>query len=334
MLADKSVSDISWLGSFIVFCMFGGKLVAGYLIDKYGPKLLVYGGSAVMPLALFIMSLCKDYYQFFFAQGFFLGIGIASILLPGFTIAAQHFTKYRGLALGIVLGGVIWQIGLNKLLTEVGFGWAVRMVAFIELPLLIVGAPVEKINHTKANLDFSCVKNPLNFIFVYFGLFTPFFYIEPWALSLGLDGKFALYTISIVNAASLLGRIIPGLLADRFGCCNFAIFAAVSSGLVCTCMIKYTSVVGITVFSLACRFTSVALISVQGVFAAKLVPPSLFGIAMGSRGRGLTYKWEDSRCLRLPWNVAVFRTDDAFGRIGTSRRSTTAQRPTTGEGLG
>ncbi|TGO17722.1 hypothetical protein BTUL_0015g00580 [Botrytis tulipae] len=169
------------------------------------------------------MSLCKDYYQFFLAQGFLLGIGIVSILLPGFTIAAKYFTTYRGLALGTVvsgssLGGVIWPIALNELLTEVGFGWAVRIIAFIELLLLIIG---------------------------------------------------------IVNAASLFGRIIPGLLADRFGCYDFAVFAAVTSGLVCTCMIKATSVAGITIYFRG-NF------SLQGVCAAKLVPPTQFGIAMGS----------------------------------------------------
>ncbi|KAF5867959.1 putative mfs monocarboxylate protein [Botrytis fragariae] len=141
-------------------------------------QLLVDGGSAVMLLALFMASLCKEYYQFFLAQGFLLGIGIASILLPAFTIAAQYFTKYRGLALGIVVSG---SLGL---------------------------------------------------FFVYFGLFASFFYIEPWALSLGLDGNFAFYTISIINAVSLFGRIIPGLLADRFGCYNIAAIAAISSGLV------------------------------------------------------------------------------------------------------
>ncbi|TGO63490.1 hypothetical protein BOTNAR_0099g00170 [Botryotinia narcissicola] len=195
MLADKSASDISLLGFFNVFCMFGGKLVAGYLIDRYGPKDLRWGS-------------------------------------------------------------VIWPTGWIKLLAEVGFGWAVRIVAFIELPLLIIGclsvrAPVEKANHTKANLGFSCVKNPVLIILtvglfiVYFGLFTAFFYIEPWASSLGLDSKFSFYKICIVNAASHFGS-------------------------------------GITMFSLAYGFTSGLVISLQEVCEAKLVPPTQFGIALGS----------------------------------------------------
>ncbi|KAF7934748.1 uncharacterized protein EAE98_002793 [Botrytis deweyae] len=243
MLIDEFASDMSWFGSFNVFCMFGRTFVAEYLNNKYGSWFLVYGGSAVMLLALFMTSLCKEYYQFFLTRGFLLGVGIASILLPAFTIAAQYFTKYRGLALGIVVSGSSFLL------------------------------PQE-----------SCprVTRSWTFFFVYFGIFTPFFYIEPWALSLGFDSNFAFYTISIVNAASLFGRIIPGLLADRFGCYNIAVIASISSGLVCTCMKKATSVAGITIFSLTYGFTSGAIISLQGFCAAKLVPPMQFGIAMGS----------------------------------------------------
>lgn len=43
MLANKTASEISWLGSFNVFCMFGGTFVAGYLNDKYGPKVRKLG---------------------------------------------------------------------------------------------------------------------------------------------------------------------------------------------------------------------------------------------------------------------------------------------------
>ncbi|KAA8569948.1 hypothetical protein EYC84_002286 [Monilinia fructicola] len=270
MLAHKSASDISWLGSFNVFCMFGGTLIAGYVNDKYGPQPLVYGGSIVMLFALFMTSLCQEYYQLFLAQGLLLGIGIAFAILPAFTTAAQHFSKYRGLALGIVvsgssLGGVIWPIALNKLLVEVGFGWAVRIVAFIELPLLIIGClsvrpRIQKTGHTKAKPDFSCVRNPI-LIFLATGFF--------------------LGVLCIVNSASLFGRILPGILADQFGCYNIAIVAAISSGLVCTCMTKATSVAGIVIFSLAYGFTSGAIISLQGVCAAKLVPPNQFGLAMG-----------------------------------------------------
>ncbi|KAM3068404.1 Agnestins efflux protein AgnL12 [Clarireedia jacksonii] len=298
ILSDKSPSDISWLGSFNVFCMFGMTFIAGFLTDKYGPTPLVCGGSLVTLFALFMTSLCKEYWQLFLAQGLLLGIGIAFIVLPGFTTPAQYFSKNRGMALGIVisgssLGGVIWPIALHNLLTEVGFGWAVRIAAFIQLPLLVFGCvftrpPVGLMGHAKGKADFSCMKNPILILFsaglflIYFGLFTPFFFVTSWTESLGLDSDFAFYTISIINGASLFGRILPGILADRVGPYNIAVLAAITSGLTCTCLTKATTVAGISIFSLAYGFTSGAIISLQGVCSSKLVPPSQFGVAMGS----------------------------------------------------
>ncbi|PQE06040.1 MFS monocarboxylate transporter protein [Rutstroemia sp. NJR-2017a BBW] len=306
ILSDKSPSDISWLGSFNVFCMFGMTFVAGFLTDKYGPTPLVCGGSLVTLFALFMTSICKEYWQLFLAQGFLLGIGIAFIVLPGFTTPAQHFAKSRGMALGIVvsgssLGGVIWPIALHNLFTEVGFGWAVRIVAFIQLPLLVIGCvftrpPVGLIGHAKGKADFSCMKNPIlillssGLFLLYLGLFTPFFFITSWTESLGLDSDFAFYTISIINGASLFGRILPGILADRIGPYNIAILAATISGLICTCLTKATTVAGISVLSLAYGFSSgtqfmsltVEDLGTKRVCASKLVPPSQFGVAMGS----------------------------------------------------
>jgi MFS family permease len=37
-LSHKSASDISWIGSFELFVMFGGTLPIGYLSDKHGPR--------------------------------------------------------------------------------------------------------------------------------------------------------------------------------------------------------------------------------------------------------------------------------------------------------
>ncbi|KAG4435383.1 hypothetical protein IFR05_009126 [Cadophora sp. M221] len=37
-LVHKSPSEISWLCSFNVFCMFGATIIVGYLNDKHGPR--------------------------------------------------------------------------------------------------------------------------------------------------------------------------------------------------------------------------------------------------------------------------------------------------------
>lgn len=38
LLSSSSPSTISWIGSFNIFCIFGGALGTGMLNDKYGPR--------------------------------------------------------------------------------------------------------------------------------------------------------------------------------------------------------------------------------------------------------------------------------------------------------
>lgn len=57
--------------------------------------------------------------------------------------ATSWFLKKRALVLGLLaagssLGGVIMPIMVQRLVVEVGFGWAMRSVAFLILFMLIV----------------------------------------------------------------------------------------------------------------------------------------------------------------------------------------------------
>jgi len=78
-LSNKSASDIAWIGSFQLFCMFVGGLIAGRIFDSYGPKWLLRIGSAAYFLAFILLPECKEYWQFFLCQGVLFGIAIATV---------------------------------------------------------------------------------------------------------------------------------------------------------------------------------------------------------------------------------------------------------------
>ncbi|KUJ10775.1 MFS monocarboxylate transporter-like protein [Mollisia scopiformis] len=299
-LPSKSASDISWLGSFNLFIMFGLTLPVGFLNDKFGPEVLMKVGSVITLLALFLASISKSYATLFLTQGFLFGLGCAITILPAFATVPRWFVKGRGLAMGIVvsgssLGGVIWPIVLRRLLynPSVGFGWAVRISAFIMLPLLLIACVTIKLPKTNkaqghGKPDLSIVKNPVLIIlacslfFVYLGLFSPFFYITGWTISLGLNVNMGFYMVSIINAASLFGRIIPGVLADKMGPYNVMILSAGLSGIICVTWTSAKSIGTIVVLSLAYGFASGAVIGLQGACAAAIAKPSQYGVAMGA----------------------------------------------------
>jgi predicted MFS family arabinose efflux permease len=296
-----------------------------------------------MLFALFMTSLCREYYQLFLAQGLLLGLGISFVLLPAFATIPHYFVRSRGLALGVVvsgssLGGVVWPIALKNLLSKVGFGWGVRISAFIMLPLLALACvtvrlPAKVGSHTKPKPDLSIAKNPVllgvagALFFVFLGLFSPFFYITSWTISLGHDESLGFYMVSIINASSLFGRILPGMLADRVGAFNIMILSAGISGIICACWTKATSIGGIIVLSLAYGFSSgvipcptlqrkitdfvQAVISLQGACAAKVAQPQQYGVAMGVVMSILSI----AGLIGSPINGQLL---DAFGYLGLS----------------
>jgi MFS family permease len=282
-LADKSDFDISWIGSFAICAMYLSSPAVGIAYDRVGPNVLLIIGSVGVLFAIFMISLCKEFYQFFLAQALVLGVSSAFLITPSLSTLPKYFRKNRALSMGIVVagsstGGVIWPIVLNQLLTQtdLGFGWTLRIVAFIMLPLLgltclllrlpstVVISPDEKtqVPTTKPKTDFSIIKKPAFILccagmaVANLGMFTPFFYVSSYAASLNMSTSFSFYLISIVNGASFFGRVLPGILADRYGCFNLLFCAALTSGVVAFCWTGATSTAGVAIWSVAYGFAS------------------------------------------------------------------------------
>ena len=87
-------------------------------------------------------------------------------------------------------------------------------------------------------------------------MFSPFFFTTGYSVSLGHSASFSFYVLSIMNGASLFGRIAVGILADKFGAFNFTSIAALVGAIVCYCWTAATSVGGIVVWSMAYGFSS------------------------------------------------------------------------------
>ncbi|KAI0402302.1 putative MFS monocarboxylate transporter [Xylaria palmicola] len=143
LLKTYTSSDISWIGSVAIFLLYIGSPIAGILVDKLGPTILMVIGSIGQLLAVFLSSLCSQYYQLFLSQAVLLGLSMSLILTPCVAVVSRRVPHRRGLALGITIGGssiggIVWPIMLQQLLYNdgVSFGWAQRAVGFTMLPLL------------------------------------------------------------------------------------------------------------------------------------------------------------------------------------------------------
>jgi MFS family permease len=291
-------------------------------------------------------SLCSQYYQFFLAQALLLGVGISFLFCPAIATISLFFKINRGLAMGIAisgssLGGVIWPITLNKLFEKCGFAWAMRIAGFIMVPLLLVACLTIRVpklpsSHRRAEIDLSCSKNPvlimlmMGFFLNYLTLFTPFFYISSYARHIKIDSGLAFYMVAVMNAASLFGRILPGILSDYYGHFNLCILAGLVSAIISLCWTKVNTVAGLLVFSMAYGFASgvilpdplsidkltflQAILGLQGACTAQVVDPRSFGSAIGLVFGAASIAYVNTRSSSL---LEKYAYDTLSGLIGS-----------------
>ncbi|KAK9428110.1 MFS general substrate transporter [Lipomyces doorenjongii] len=284
-LRDKFPSAIAWIGSFQVFCQFASGLLSGSLFDKYGARAVMIPAPITYVFAMMMTSLCKEYYQFILAQGVLGGIDVGFLFTPAVSAINHYFTRKRGMALGIStggssIGGVLFPVALKSTLySKLGFGWGVRVIAF-----------VERLPHRrgtlflpKAFLQLSYTVFTAGIFLTVWGMFVPFFYLSSYAIEQTHFGyTLAFYLLAIMNDASLFGRIIPGFVADRIGRMNIFVFVAVATGIIVLCWPKTSSHPGLVVWAILFGFFSGAVISLFPAGFAQITPnPQMIGTYMG-----------------------------------------------------
>jgi len=282
-LSDKSSSQISWIGSTQVFLLMGAGLFTGRLFDRGYFYHLVWSGCILTVFSLFMLSLTKQgqYYQVFLAHG--VGMGIASGLsfIPAIAVLAHHFSDPHErakmmmiIASGSSVGGLVHPIMLNHLFHDsLGFHNGVRVSAGMNTALLIIALVLMRAKYDhgrglatdlipihvamkKFSKDYVYVLIVTGAMLVVCGIYCPLFYIQLDAIKRGLDSNFSFYTLSILNAASIFGRIVPGLYTRNFGITNMLLLVGVACGILNLSMIAVKTVAGFTIFAILYGFFS------------------------------------------------------------------------------
>lgn len=188
------------------------------------------------------------YYQIILTYSVLGGLGGALLNAPSYGAIAHFFDAKRGLATGIAMtaggiGGIIFPLILRPLLSEngVGFAWSCRVLGFIFLALAIPAnlfiktrRSVHLKHHSQSKPasiwpDLTVFRDrrfafaTFGVFFMEWGLFVPLTYIVSYAAAHGTSSSDGSLLIALLNAGSVVGRFLPGLLADKFGRFNVII---------------------------------------------------------------------------------------------------------------
>lgn len=241
-LASYPDSAVGWIFSVYAFLAFGCGIQIGPIFDKRGPRLLIFSGSVLSVLSIFLLGVCTQYWHFMLAFGVIGGFGSSLLFTPAISAIGHFFMVKRGTATGFAaaggsFGGIIFPLMLDSLIPQVGWAWATRILAFILLFLCIIanlfirsrlppkdGGTVYP--DPRIFRDYALLFTTIGVWFMEWGLFIPITYLISYCLSSGaMDAKFSYQIMAIFNAGSCLGRWLPGIIADKIGRFNSQILA-------------------------------------------------------------------------------------------------------------
>jgi sugar phosphate permease len=242
---DFWVTDFGWtraqvtsgnaLAKLIVGPLFG--FLAGWIIDRFGPRRLMLAGIVMGGVALIGLSRMTSLWQFyvfylFNALGYMCGGP-----LPNQVLVSRWFTKARGKAMGIIYLG----IGVGGMLVPQiargltsSFGWRDALMA---LGILMIAVAFPMAWFVKENPEEATLKNKQEETKTPFGTILkswPFYLLvigsmcsigavagttQNIKLFLSIDLKYsqeqAANVLSIILASSIIGRLLMGWLADK-----------------------------------------------------------------------------------------------------------------------
>lgn len=220
------------VGKLLVGPLFG--FLAGWMIDRYGPRRLMISGSLMMGFALIGLSFSSSLSMFYLfyvfnALGYVLGGPI-----PCQVLISRWFDKNRGKAMGIAYLGIGTGGAIVPLLAaglEKEFGWHLALAALgvliilISLPLVYFikdssSKAIRKERTEKMIPIKSMLKNP-NFYLLAVGSMCSIGavggigqHLKLYLRDLDFTQSEAAHVLSFVLLSSLVGRVLMGWLAD------------------------------------------------------------------------------------------------------------------------
>ena len=238
-----SRTSISTAALLNFLCMGPASFFWGALSDRFGTRSVVLTGGVLLGLGLVAASQATTVGQFQILFGVIIGLAAGSFYAPLTASATRWFTKHRSLAVALVSAGMgIGAMTMSPLarwlITE--YDWRTAMFTLGGLAWLIIIPAALLVRKPPAlpqaagaaagaganGREFTvmqalCTPQFAAIAFTYFACCAahsgPIFHMVSYAIDCGVPAMAAATVFGAAGLASLSGRIIGGLTADRVG---------------------------------------------------------------------------------------------------------------------
>jgi MFS family permease len=217
----------------------------GWASDRFGPRPVVLAGSFLLGLGLVLASRASSLLEFQLTYGLLVGLASGAFFAPLISTTTMWFDTNRSLAVSLVSAGVgvapmtispfarwlitayDWQfammaIGIAAWVLLIPAGMLVRRPTAASPAPTAGAAPVNAAGEGSMQLG-AAFRSPqfivltLTFALCCSAHSGPIFHMVSYAMICGIPAMAAVSIYSVEGLAGLGGRLLLGILADRFG---------------------------------------------------------------------------------------------------------------------
>lgn len=223
--------DYSYIGglSFGVG-LFSGPLI-NYVHGLIGTHCTILLGNCFQFTAMMLASYSTKLWQLYLTQGLLQSYGLAFVSLPAIPLVSPWFEKRRVLASGLAVmgsgaGGVVFTMGMYKVMEVRSVGWALRAQAIISASLILIGVLLVR-TRTKSHIftpfDLATLKcfgfwiMCFYYITCIFGYVVVLYSLASLAATLGYSLHQGAVVATMVQVGFCYGRPLAGYFSDKLG---------------------------------------------------------------------------------------------------------------------
>jgi MFS family permease len=232
----SAIAFLNWIA------MGGGGIIAGYLSDRFGTRVVVLGGSALLGLGLVLSGQVTAPWQFYMTFGIMVGGGVSAFYVPLTVTAIKWFEDRRAMAAAVVSSGngigILSLAPLSRWLID-QYDWRTAFVVLGDIAWLVIipaallvgpppgrPAPLAGSRAAGAGPGFTGGDVWRSWPFwaialTHFGCCAahsgPIFHMVSHAIDQGVAKMTAAGILGMSGFTSIFGRIGTGMIADRLG---------------------------------------------------------------------------------------------------------------------
>ncbi|KAK6455913.1 major facilitator superfamily domain-containing protein [Scheffersomyces xylosifermentans] len=207
--------------------------IINYIQGWIGTRPLIVLGNSIQFASIIMASFSVNLWELYLTQGVLQSLGLAMMSLPALTLVSQWFVKRRVLAnalsvSGSGVGGVIFNVGMQRIIETQGYQSALRAQAIISFGLGIIAVLLIKTRskHHKVEFtfyDLDCLKCVGFWLLTFYlitcilGYVVVLYSLATYTVSLGFTNHQGSVVSSMVQVAFCFARPMAGFISDYYG---------------------------------------------------------------------------------------------------------------------